>query len=353
MGNIKLKDYTEAIEFILNHINKFPNYIVPNCIIHSGHINNPGISDLDLIIGFDDNFIFALEFLKKFSNVVDKIKNNKIFFHHLPHIFPVSALKKLPGITYNPSKELKIIKGVIKFDENSLNKYQNLLNSLENIHSRIVMLAENLFKKETNINAILLIGHSLTHSVSCINELGANFNLSEFKTFLKIENIRSSISKDFKYKYNISEDNYRVICKELISEFFILLNWLYNYLDSKIYIHFSKNIDKYFYQQNIILENLNNVSLTNLDVYFKNNIIFIKGFKWHTKCIFENYFENKNNYETLFYDFELQKQIELRFSFLKGLHEFNFKNYNNAIGRTGFSPLIRGEEYNKRALFLS
>ena len=62
MGNIKLKDYTEAIEFILNHINKFPNYIVPNCIIHSGHINNPGISDLDLIIGFDDNFIFALEF---------------------------------------------------------------------------------------------------------------------------------------------------------------------------------------------------------------------------------------------------------------------------------------------------
>ena len=73
------------------------------------------------------------------------------------------------------------------------------------------MLAENLFKKETNINAILLIGHSLTHSVSCINELGANFNLSEFKTFLKIENIRSSISKDFKYKYNISEDNYREI----------------------------------------------------------------------------------------------------------------------------------------------
>ena len=50
---------------------------------------------------------------------------------------------------------------------------------------------------------------------------------------------------------------------------------------------------------------------------------------------------------------ELQKQIEWRFSFLKGLHEFNFKNYNNAIGRTGFSPLIRGEEYNKRALFLS
>ena len=52
-------------------------------------------------------------------------------------------------------------------------------------------------------------------------------------------------------------------------------------------------------------------------------------------------------------DFELQKQIEWRFSFLKGLHEFNFKNYNNAIGRTGFSPLIRGEEYNKKALFLS
>ena len=56
-------NYYDAINIIINKIEKLPKYLKPTSILWSGSINSPGISDIDLLIGFEDDFIFASEFL--------------------------------------------------------------------------------------------------------------------------------------------------------------------------------------------------------------------------------------------------------------------------------------------------
>ena len=55
------------------------------------------------------------------------------------------------------------------------------------------MLVQFLFVQEKNINSLLLIGHSITHTITSINNIGGNFNSDNFIYFQKIESIRQKI----------------------------------------------------------------------------------------------------------------------------------------------------------------
>ena len=76
MLKIIKSDYDSAVRFISKTIETFPNHIKPICIIQNGHITNPGVSDIDLLIGFDDDFIFAKEFILKLNT--NKIQGGRI-----------------------------------------------------------------------------------------------------------------------------------------------------------------------------------------------------------------------------------------------------------------------------------
>ena len=73
--------------------------------------------------------------------------------------------------------------------------------------------------------------------------------------------------------------------------------------------------------------------------------IYIFSYSDIFKCIFENYFEKSNNFKTLFLDPKLEKEIGERVNFIKKLSSFNFNNFNSAVGRTGFHPLVRNSRY--------
>ena len=340
MNKINIEEYNNAIDYVLTFINKFPKHLIPKYIIHNGHIKNPGISDIDLVIVFDDDFVFSSQFLHLFSVEILNLKNKDVFFHHLPHILPSSAIKDLPSMTFNPAKELNFLKGKISFNQNNLNEYQNILNSFEQIHNRICMLVQFLFAKEKNINSLLLIGHSITHTLTSINNIGGNFDNDKFIYFQKIEDIRQKIM----FGKKVNNYDYDSLCKGLIEEFFLFLNWINEYLDKKINLYFTKSNNAHHYDDNIFLINLN--SNMNKPIYSKeNNNILISGFSWQTKCIFENYFEKTNNFKTLFVDPKLKKEIGVRVKFIKKLSAFNFNNFNSAVGRTGFHPLVRNSRY--------
>ena len=70
MSKISHKNYEAAIEYVVNFINKFTKHLTPEFIIQNGHINNPGISDIDLIVGFKDDFIFSSQFLFLFNEEI-------------------------------------------------------------------------------------------------------------------------------------------------------------------------------------------------------------------------------------------------------------------------------------------
>ena len=207
------------------------------------------------------------------------------------------------------------------------------------------MMVELVFLNITNIRQVILVGHSLIHSLNLANKIGAEFKKEEFKEFLFIESLREDMEKTGNIK-NISEERYREICKNLCAEFFKILCSVYSYLDSKICVHFSYTGDSHQYNDSVTFKNLYTNKINRLEMSLKDNKIYINGFSWHLKCIFENYFFEKSNFTTIFSDKSFEKAVEERANFIKMLADFNLKNFGDAFGRGGLSPLVKGDKYN-------
>tara|TARA_B110000438_G_scaffold303472_1_gene365106 strand:+ start:560 stop:1621 length:1062 start_codon:yes stop_codon:yes gene_type:complete len=346
MNKIKLIDYKKTILKIIDRIDSFPKYLRPVCIVQNGHIEKPGISDIDLMIGFDDEFLFANEFLKLFEKEILNLKHKDIFFSHLPNIFPISCLESMPEMTYNPINELEIHYGKLKFKKKSICNDQNALNSLEQIHNRITMLIELMLSKNKNINKLLLFGHSMIHSIKYVKNIDKNINIKKFPYLDKIEKFRDLISNEGIYP-KLSKEEFDEMCINLCFEFFTILSCVYSYLDKKIYLHFSKNKDHYFYNNHLIFTNLEDYQNNDFKININENKIYIQGFRWHIRCVFENYFLSHKNYTTIYNDIIFEKKIFDRALFIKTLYTFNLKNFNNAVGRSSINPLVKGNKYDE------
>ena len=71
--------------------------------------------------------------------------------------------------------------------------------------------------------------------------------------------------------------DYDSLCRGLIEEFFLFLNWINEYLDKKINLYFTKSNNTHHYDDNIFMINLN--SNISKPIYSKeNNSILINGF---------------------------------------------------------------------------
>lgn len=341
MNKITINDYHATIDKVIRFIDKFPNYLKPDCIIHNGNIKSPGISDIDLIFGFEDDFIHTKYFLNLFEENIKTLKNRDIYFHHLPHIYPLSSLKNLPNMTYNPKDQISVIKGKIEFEEAQLNYHQNILNSFEQIHNRLYMLINLKIKSEQNINSLLLVGHSLIHSIKCVNLLGIKIDENSFKYLSIIENMR----KEYTSNESLKNFDYGNLCLGLIGDFFKILKILNEEIGKMVNVHFSKNFDKHQYHDNFYLIDLYK-NINSPKLHFKDPNLLIEGFNWQTLCIFENYFINDDNYTTIFKDTAFKNQINFRVQFFKKIFKFNFNNFGNPVGRSSIKPLTLGSRLN-------
>tara|TARA_B100000965_G_C19592252_1_gene758487 strand:- start:59 stop:1114 length:1056 start_codon:yes stop_codon:yes gene_type:complete len=340
MKALNIEDYNRTIDYVLEFSKKLPSNLVPENIIHNGHIKSPGVSDIDLIFVFKDNFVLSSQFLYLFKEAIQDLPNKEIYFHHLPHIYPLSSIKMLPYMTYNPVSELKILTGKISFESKNLNPYQNILNSFEQIHNRITTLINLIIEKKRSHKALLLTGHSIIHTINCLKLLGAEIEEKNFTNFNEIEKIRKRIVKGgAELEYNFEN-----ICKGLITEFVVLLNIVNKQIEKKILVHFSKERNIFQYDNNIYLIKLNE-KISEPKYYLNNNNLFIEGFSWQTQCIYENYFLTNNDFKTIFLDKEFSNQINKRINFIKILTSFNFSNFNTAVGRNSFHPLVRNDRF--------
>ena len=52
-----------------------------------------------------------------------------------------------------------------------------------------------------------------------------------------------------------------------------------------------------------------------------------------------------NDFKTIFLDKEFSNQINKRINFIKTLTSFNFNNFNTAVGRNSFHPLVRNDRF--------
>tara|TARA_Y100001970_G_scaffold283604_1_gene399183 strand:- start:5571 stop:6623 length:1053 start_codon:yes stop_codon:yes gene_type:complete len=341
MNKANIKDYEDAISFVMEFVSEIPKNITPELVIHNGHIKSPGISDIDMVFVFKDEFVFSEYFLHLFSKKIEKLEHKSIFFYHQPHIFPLSAINDLPYMTYNPVSELKILKGQNDFSSENLDSYQNMLNSYEQIHNRIITLIKLKSTDNKNIHSLLLTGHSMVHTINCLNMLGAEFKIDNFENLLIIEKARKLLTIGEK-NMPLNYDN---LCSGLINEFFKLYNWLDSLFEKKIISHFSKEKDIYQYDNDVFFIKLNS-GKKDLKFFTNNNNLFLEGFSWVSLLILENYFSNQSDFISIFSDNKLMEGINKRKKFLKKITNFNFRNFNSAVGRTGLHPLVRNNRYN-------
>ena len=333
---LKHSDYENAIKFISDEISKFPKNLQPRSFYRAGKIGSPGISDLDLIFSFNDDFCYGKLFIDLFNKIKFKIKYHEIFFLHLPHVYPNSLLKKLPYFSFNPTNELVLVSGEKVFSPNiEISNEQILLRSMEFLHARIIDLLIQTFTRNTDQNNILVVGHSFIHSLDALKKINPELRLNSkiFKTFSKVEEYRKQISSG--KKINISKNDCENLYKGICAEFYHLLNYFYDEVEKKIAFHWSENFDYHRYHNNIILRKLNKRS-TDLNILVNNGTYEIKGFSWEMKCISDNYFFGKNEYSTIFLEEKFKEEILMKREFLRSMYEFNMLNFGNSFGRSSF-----------------
>lgn len=345
---IRIDDYQSAVKFIVSEIKNFPKELVPKIIIRAGNLKSPGISDLDFLIGFEDDFLFANAFLEEFNLIIKNIKHRDVFFLHLPNIYPISSLLDLPKYTFNEIENCEIVFGEDIFNNSSvICNEQIIIRSMEFIHSRIIDFLIKILTNNLHANKLLVEGHSFIHSYNAIKKLGVNLDKNLFKNFLMIEKFRSEIVQG--KKVNIINEDCKKLYEGICSEFYFLLNQFYILFQKNVAIHFQKNLKSHQYDDRVILDNLTNKASVDLSININNNIYNVQGFSWELRCLFDNLFLKKEQFTTVFINENFEKEILKKRNFLKKLYEFNFLNFGNAFGRSGFIPLVTGNPFDRFA----
>lgn len=345
---INIGDYHSAVSFIVSEIKKFPKHLVPKIVIRSGNLKSPGISDLDFLIGFPDDFLFGNAFIEEFNLLIKNMKYKDIFFLHLPNIYPISSLLDLPKYTFNEIDNCEIILGENLFNNNTaICDEQIIIRSIEFIHSRIIDFLIKILTNNLHANKLLVEGHSFIHSYNAITKLGINLNKQLFKNFLMIEEFRDDIVQG--KKVDIIEEDCKKLYEGICSEFYFLLKQFYILFQKNVAMHFEKNLNFHQYDDRVMLENLSNEDSVDLNVDIKNNVYKINGFSWELRCLFDNLFLKKDQYKTVFINESFEQEILNKRNYLKKLYQFNFLNFGNAHGRSGFTPLVTGKVFDRLA----
>lgn len=345
---INLEDYQSTVSFVVSQIKNFPQHLIPKIIIRSGNLKSPGISDIDFLIGFEDSFLYGNEFIEEYNLLIKEIKHRDIFFLHLPNIYPISSLLDLPKYTFNEIDNIEIVFGENIFQHNiDICDEQIIIRSMEFIHSRIIDFLINIINKKLNINKLLVEGHSFIHSFNAIKKLGVNLDKKSFKSFLMIEKLRDDIVKG--KKINIKDEDCKRLYEGICSEFYFLLNQLYTQFQNNVAMHWEKNINFHQYDDRVMLDDLSNRNETDLKIDLKKNQFIIQGFSWELRCLFDNMFLKKDDFVTVFTNKNFYQEILNKRNFLKKIYLFNFLNFGNAYGRSGFRPLITGKNFDRLA----
>lgn len=156
-------EYQRSMEKITDYLAKFDEV----CSIYQiGEINEPGISDIDLIVVFDDK-------IKSFSRSYRKILTNKDSYLLMHSIFgmPVSIFKKSEYLV--PISSLRKLKGSdIPRDRNLTSEEKNKLAEiyvLEFFVENLFNLASQLIVRELKVRNILCSLNALACDLNVLN----------------------------------------------------------------------------------------------------------------------------------------------------------------------------------------
>lgn len=156
-------DYHRSIEKVVNYLSRFQEI---EAIYQIGKINNPGISDIDLIVIFNDE-------VKSFSHAYRKIFDEKDSYLFMHGIFgmPVSIFEKneflIPMYEYRKlyGSEISFKNGLLSYEKKRVSEIYALEFLVENLFN----LVSQLILKQLKVRNLLCSLKALSYDLVILN----------------------------------------------------------------------------------------------------------------------------------------------------------------------------------------
>lgn len=332
-SEIKQQHYDKALQLIADYFDKADEKITPISIIQNGNIGTIGVSDLDLIFVFPENFNQGNEFSRAYSEAISAIPFKEIFFIHLPMLLSETVIEHLPQFTFNPTSELNVIFGKeVSYAMKKPDKIQSLLISLEFIQFRLFQLMNMYRHKNINQHGLLLRGHSMKHSISLAKNAGIDVSPYKFSAFNIVEEIRLSVKKGKVIQLNKDEVNN--LAKGIINEFKLLYQLFARETEKYVSIYLPDQ-NRYEYEENVFLTDLFN-SDAKMQHEIENGRLIVKGMHWINMLLRDIYFESPDS-TSIIVDRHFEEQCVNRAEFHKKQWNWNKKVFGSI--NAGLSPM--------------
>lgn len=186
--NLKFVDFPQQLslqEYIKNKrefVGYFKCHPAVRAIYEIGSINNPGISDLDLILVLRDKGVLEssdYEFLNKLQNSIfihSPFVISDSLFSYINYIFYASNMHKLAGKTY-------------KFLQPTSNSQHNQLAWLICAEAAVGRLGDIVYqitlREQVSLRKLLLKLNSIKHNINLLRKVDENGDRNEWKEFIK------------------------------------------------------------------------------------------------------------------------------------------------------------------------
>lgn len=183
---ILAETYHDALEQYINKLRKIPQV---RTIATMGSIGAPGLSDLDVIVVVDDDFL-----IQESHHLVTTGINHDIFIHG-PVIIPASMAESLPYIIYATNlithygnDKINLISDIPSEDSHIL----NLAYLIDFCESRLCQCAQLEKYKSLNQRQWATRLWSLTHSYQISQQVGLEWQPESKQTIQNLHNFRQS-----------------------------------------------------------------------------------------------------------------------------------------------------------------
>ncbi|ART64453.1 hypothetical protein [Kushneria marisflavi] len=345
---IGIEEYDEALKEINLFIEReIPDTLQPKEIIRNGNIKTPGISDLDIIFVFDNEFCLGDEFLSRYSKFTSNHQHGKTLFVHDPMLLNESLLQEIGYFTLNPEKDFLFIRQKEKkkqMHKGYPNRHQSLLISAEFMQFRIIQLIGQILSKNISLQGVLLRGHSFSHSLKLAVNGGVKTNSEEYPAFKEVEDIREK-QKPFPVKQaEISN-----LHEGVIKDFYTLYRKICSEITKEV-SHYNPQKNSYSYDYGLTIENCLSQNKNNISINKSIDGVEISGLGWIGMMLEDFYFRGNGS---ILMESKLNKELNLRRKFHYRLLNWNKQAFGNPLSGLHPFPGIMGSKLKDNFLNLN
>lgn len=333
------EEYRRVLESFIDGWNGVQGDARPVTIYRNGAVGSPGVSDLDLILVFSDEFRDGEGFRTAYDRILASIPDAPFYWVHDPILLPRRLMSQLPTFSLNNPSDWELAMGEeIKIEQSHPDSWQSKLISLEFLQMRLVQwVAMQQSSSPLDQRGLLLRGHSLIHSLELARRAGVNLIESNFKALGIVETLRETISGGDHVE--LSGNEKQKLLQGLIRECHIIYRAFSESVASSVHFYLP-GVNDYLYQQGLECTKLFEEHASPM-FQTTGTRGQLEGFHWVNRFLRDLYFLPRGEL-SMSMDVKLRQAIEDRSRFIREVWRWNATIFGTIHAGLGISPGVTG-----------